>query len=562
MIPTVTQMNAIDRARCRPELHREIFLIFVCALPAALLFSWHASKYGGWLVDDAGISLAYAKNLATGHGLVAQAGSPPVEGISNPLWTLLLSAAYAAGLLEVPSTLKIISHVFVFLGFLAIAASMRSLIKDSNWFVVAGGALLLSSANPSFVIWSVSGLENPLMVFLGGMLLLFCANVLTRDLDAPLPLSSACGAGLTAAAMTLTRPDGLVYIPVFPFTLFIAAQTSALIRTQLRAFAVHAATLIVPLGAYLVFRLAYFGEWLPNTFYAKPGTSFEPLVDLIRMQEGGITKFRELALALAPALPISLPVIMCYGAFKLLDFRTPRQSMGPCPLILMTAFSVIGYMMLPTDWMAEFRFGTLSILFFNCLLLSCAHYLVLHLKGERLNSIILASLLVAFASHSYFDFRFRADRFSEKPTAPLQTVFRNIYPLQELATRLSLEKPSILIPDLGATLMYSKFVAIDLAGLCDHEIARMTFNKVGPAEFSEYILKVRQPHFVHIQGWWALKAGLEKNPAFIATYINLGSGNYLRRAALPEKTTDEQVARIYDQILNSPPPSWPPHAQF
>src|SRR5580765_6758811 len=43
-----------------------------------------------WLVDDAGISMSYARNLGLGAGLVAQAGDPPVEGYSNPLWVLLL----------------------------------------------------------------------------------------------------------------------------------------------------------------------------------------------------------------------------------------------------------------------------------------------------------------------------------------------------------------------------------------------------------------------------------------------------------------------------------------
>ena len=43
---------------------------------------------GDWIIDDAGISFAYARNLAEGHGLVSQPGRVPVEGFSNFLWVL------------------------------------------------------------------------------------------------------------------------------------------------------------------------------------------------------------------------------------------------------------------------------------------------------------------------------------------------------------------------------------------------------------------------------------------------------------------------------------------
>src|SRR5262249_23988574 len=50
-----------------------------------IVFVAHASVFGSWIVDDAAISWAYARSLATGHGLVAQPGVAPVEGYSNPL---------------------------------------------------------------------------------------------------------------------------------------------------------------------------------------------------------------------------------------------------------------------------------------------------------------------------------------------------------------------------------------------------------------------------------------------------------------------------------------------
>jgi len=49
-----------------------------------------------WTCDDAFISYRYAKHLVEGQGLVFNPGER-VEGITNPLFTLLLAGMMAAG---------------------------------------------------------------------------------------------------------------------------------------------------------------------------------------------------------------------------------------------------------------------------------------------------------------------------------------------------------------------------------------------------------------------------------------------------------------------------------
>jgi hypothetical protein len=46
------------------------------------------------LFDDAMISMRYANNLANGHGLVWNLAGEPVEGFTNPLWTLYMAAPH------------------------------------------------------------------------------------------------------------------------------------------------------------------------------------------------------------------------------------------------------------------------------------------------------------------------------------------------------------------------------------------------------------------------------------------------------------------------------------
>ena len=69
-------------------------VIVLVAFAAATL---HALAYAGVTSDDAFISLRYAENLLAGEGLRYNAGREPVEGFSNPLFTLAAAALMAAG---------------------------------------------------------------------------------------------------------------------------------------------------------------------------------------------------------------------------------------------------------------------------------------------------------------------------------------------------------------------------------------------------------------------------------------------------------------------------------
>ena len=45
----------------------------------------------GWEVDGAALDFGFARHLALGDGIVAQAGRERVEGFSNPTWISLLA---------------------------------------------------------------------------------------------------------------------------------------------------------------------------------------------------------------------------------------------------------------------------------------------------------------------------------------------------------------------------------------------------------------------------------------------------------------------------------------
>ena len=64
---------------------------FIAVVLPTAVAAGHASLYGRWEVDDAGITFAYARSVATGAGPVLQPGAPPVEGFSDPAWMVLLA---------------------------------------------------------------------------------------------------------------------------------------------------------------------------------------------------------------------------------------------------------------------------------------------------------------------------------------------------------------------------------------------------------------------------------------------------------------------------------------
>jgi hypothetical protein len=124
-------------------------------------------------------------------------------------------------------------------------------------------APLALCASRSFTAWCTSGLETmffSLLVWLATL-----AFLRERERGGAHPLASS----LLFAGAALTRPEGAIFAAVAGalFALDVARG-----RRSARAAAVWLAPLVAIVGAHLLFRHAYYGAWLPNTFYAKvPG---------------------------------------------------------------------------------------------------------------------------------------------------------------------------------------------------------------------------------------------------------------------------------------------------
>jgi hypothetical protein len=511
-----------------------------------LLCVLHALLFGAWIVDDAGISFTYARSLASGYGLVSQPGLPPVEGFSNFLWTVGLAPLFLVRLFHPVFTPKLISLALLAGSFFLLD---RSLMALSGSRAVSRIALLLLAVCTPFVAWTVSGLENPLYIFLLCLLLWLIVRERERGSD----LSWTAGA--VAAGVAMTRPDGLVFAALYPLLTLVLRRNGALGR-----WIRYGAALVLLLGGFLLFRWTYFGQLFPNTYFAKGGPSPEAYVDLLTLQPPMMGKVFDLFESVAGRGNVLLLAALVIGTAGLIGAR--RFRWGHVVLLAFAWFGAAPYLLLPHDWMPEFRFATPFFPFLYAYGAVLAMSLLEILPAERRRLPALAGGLAAIGL-SLALFAPRTVLFAAAPTVPFdEVIWKFGLRYNHIADVLGLQQGSILLPDVGGTLWTSRLRVYDLAGLTDPVIAR-TLDKE-PEAFYNYIFEHAKPTFIHTHHYWTLKAGLDYDPRFLRDYAplfefvepavvqraggdRLRSGDFVRRDAVEGK--DAALAQIKAELV-------------
>jgi hypothetical protein len=203
--------------------------------------------------DDSFISYRYAKNFVQGEGLVFNPGER-VEGYTNFFWIMLLSLFYRVGLdmLIISRILGVAAGAFSLLMMLRISSLFFS---KENW-IFAFSAPLLLALNSALGYWSISGMETSLFL----MLTLSTVYFYLGDRRLVVPL---------AVLATLTRPEGALVFAT------ILVHKFLLKRDGLKDCLWHLLGYVVLLLPFLIFKISYYGEILPNTFHAKTGFGWE-----------------------------------------------------------------------------------------------------------------------------------------------------------------------------------------------------------------------------------------------------------------------------------------------
>ena len=217
-----------------------------------------------FLCDDAFISFRYARNLASGHGLVFNPGHERVEGFTNPLWVLALAGLDVAGA-PPEATANVLSLCLtVVLWWVVARAALELLPHDASpWLALVPLAWL--ALTRSVAVWGTSGLETRLFE----VLTLSGIFVLMREVDATSrgERSSFPWSAALLGLAVWTRPDALLIggasLAAAAAVLLMRRRLAA--RTALRYGAAFGGIV----GILFAVRRAYYGAWLPNTYYAK-----------------------------------------------------------------------------------------------------------------------------------------------------------------------------------------------------------------------------------------------------------------------------------------------------
>ncbi|PKK83095.1 MAG: hypothetical protein CVT49_10300 [candidate division Zixibacteria bacterium HGW-Zixibacteria-1] len=406
---------------------KPLYLIILAALIAVYVI--HALSLT-FTQDDAFISYRYVKNFLGGNGLVFNPGEK-VEGYTNFLFVILMALFGRFGVNYI-----IVSKI---IGILSGAGIMilsyiwfRKIFPEDKSELPALGAPALLAVNSAFAYWSISGLETVFfaaLVFWG----LYFASEKKHISIAILALAA------------LTRPEGgMVFALVMIYFLASGTFSFRTIAKMAAAFAL----LIIP---HFIFRLSFYGDWLPNPFYAKTGWSAGYFLSGLNYVWLFLKQY-----GLAGVL-IIVPLI----AFGKLPAKLR--------LLLFIMIAYIFYIILiGGDVLHGHRFFVplMPIIYF--LFFAGLSGLLDHIKKNRYLAIVAASIFItAFLTFGIPYQWIRSIRKTEIGLVDNMTYWTKV-----IHDSLGNDNYSIALSTIGAFSYYSDAVVIDLLGLTDRTIAK------------------------------------------------------------------------------------------
>lgn len=221
-------------------------------LIGALLLLICSFRLFAFVQDDAFITYRYAWNLRHGFGPVFNPGDH-TEGYSCPLFMALTSL-----LMVLPGDVLLRSKLLGIgfaLGTLWVAWRLVAELELPLWARAVFPVLL--GASSSFALNAVDGMESSLQA----LLITVAALLFIREQKEGRGWWSV----LPLVAAALNRPEAALYFAAALVVRALAARGRRFRRDDAFWFAAFCA----PYAAFLLWRHAYYGDWLPNTVYAK-----------------------------------------------------------------------------------------------------------------------------------------------------------------------------------------------------------------------------------------------------------------------------------------------------
>jgi hypothetical protein len=545
-----------EPVNARKRAFRDHLPTFLTALPALAISAWGAYLLANWVVDDAAISYCYARNAASGNGLVTQAGRSAVEGFSNPLWVMLLAVASVIPGADFHSVIKGQSWLLVSVYVLAASRSVAS--RGAPLFV---SSLIIAAValQPPLLIWSNGGLEGPLVF---SALVVLAQSLIGVTNDNPRASSFAVSrAAVAASCCTLARPEGIAFA-LGGLAVLATADRRPYALSRTRECARYAAVAGLTPLAYVIFRRSYFGEWLPNTFYAKGGVSAERTLDALTLSPHAVKKVLDIGQAVGGHYGATLTLILLLTLLAV-AYRGDAVSTSSRTYLSLTAVSFAVYVLLPGDWMGEHRYAASAVLL---LWMSAAHLAVDSMTSNALPARWV-KVALPFAGAALFVasglWVHRILAFRDSPTLPVAEVIERAKLFETAAQSLGIARASVLTQDAGGFLLEDQMEFYDIGLLTDRRLARALGEwrtDVDQDSARDYVFEDVKPDFISVTAYHAWVVRLDRDRRLDRDYLSVNattdkwilerhgvtvpSGDYVRRERVPSVDALRQLQAI------------------
>lgn len=310
-------------------LNKKYFLVIILFFVVYCLFlSW---SFWFQNVDDAYISFRYGKNLVNGEGLVYNTGEY-VEGYTNFLWTVVTSPFTRIKFVDISIfalSLGLLLSIYNIFLITRITKLFSGIIPPKPPYLVLLPAIFFV-LDDSIAFWAIGGMEFPMytLFILAATYYYFNINSVEKNYVYMFLFLMLC---------TLTRPEGNM---IFVITMFHFLVMRKSINDWKRKFIKIGLFYSIFAVVYYGFKYLYYGQLIPNTFYAKGVTDFTMNL---------LLGFKYLALCTGTRL--YLFIFILFIPFKKV-FKDFKQSY----LILFSGVYIIYLLMVGGDWMIANRF--------------------------------------------------------------------------------------------------------------------------------------------------------------------------------------------------------------
>ncbi len=454
-----------------------------------------------FFADDSLITIRYAQRLIDGHGLTWTDGIR-VEGYSNLLWVLILAFFGKLGanmilVARVIGVLVTVTNIYLLIQY------AKSRYSDAP--LVLSLVLFFFSVSSGVAVWAIGGLENSLASMLA-------LHSIIRYLD-----YKKCGetkylwlSSITLGLLCITRPDGVL------LSIMIGIYHLISNKSELRkAFISLSKLAVFPIILYfgqLIFRIAYYGELVPNTAHVKVSPSFyhafTGIMYTLRFFKSNFSMFVIAAASLT------------YLIYK-------KKSISLLYLIILGIWaSYISF--IGGDFFFAFRHHLFTIIVFMLVIIDgFGTFLsnnILSTKKKCLALVLLTPLLVFFVYQQITD---------DNNTRSRQSLW--VFNLQTLGEKLKStfgdEQPLIAIDPAGSLPYFTMFPALDMLGLNDYHIPRNKPKKAGRGFIGhelgdpEYVMDnepdIIQFHLGNREPIHNIDTMLSENNRFLDRYIDV-----------------------------------------